>query len=403
MTRRREYDPFALPHGAGNIEQRRDKWLARWTEKGYRKARQFPTQKAAHDFLIDLWTRKQQGRYIDADQLTVRLTVEQWIDRGDWQPATVATYRQRARTCIYPELGEVLIITLARNRVQHWIDTLRRQGYGASTIHGAVHVLSASLSSAVDLGILAENPCERTRRPTTRRKPVKVWTLADVQKVLAWLGGTADSPTSPLHGVAADSLLRADASVMLYALYRLALTTGMRPGELRALQWRDIDFERSIVTISRSMTKDSDGRTTVGTSTKTHRVRSIVLTAETLSSLSRWKSEQSVTQLPGYVFTGQSGGPLPLTSWQRYHKRLCADAGVPLISLHALRHTAATLLMELGQHPRIVSEILGHQSIQITLDTYSHVSQQMQQAALEAIERGLIPTDPPSPQQSRNT
>lgn len=370
---RRDYDPFALPHGAGNIEQRRDKWLARWTEKGYRKARQFPTQKAAHDFLIDLWTRKQQGRYIDADQLTVRLTVEQWIDRGDWQPATVATYRQRARTCIYPELGEVLILTLTRNRVQHWIDTLRRQGYGASTIHGAVHVLSASLSSAVDLGILTENPCERTRRPTTRRKPVKVWTLHDVQKVLATTAST---------------------DCMWYALYRLALTSGMRPGELRALQWRDIDFERSIVTISRSMTKDSDGRTTVGTSTKTHRVRSIVLTSETLSSLSQWKSEQSVTQLPGYVFTGQSGGPLPLTSWQRYHKRLCAEAGVPLISLHALRHTAATLLMELGQHPRIVAEILGHQSIQITLDTYSHVSQQMQQEAGDALETALHPASP---------
>ncbi len=165
---RQTYNEFALPYGAGSIVQRSTGWLARWQERGRGRSQLFPSQRAAHTFLLDRWQRLQAGRYVDASQMTVRFAVDQWLERGDWKPSTVATYRQRATTVIYPELGETLLLSLSRNRVQHWVDTQRRQGYGASTIQGAAHVLNATCQHALDLGIIAENPCTRVKLPTVK-------------------------------------------------------------------------------------------------------------------------------------------------------------------------------------------------------------------------------------------
>jgi integrase len=161
----------------------------------------------------------------------------------------------------------------------------------------------------------------------------------------------------------------------------------MRPGELLALQWRDIDGSR--LTIRRTMTTDADGIRKVGTSTKTGQNRIIMLPNDTIAALELWRQEQRITELPGYVFTNSHGAPLSRSGWVKMHKGICREAHVPYISLHKMRHTAATLMLELGQHPRVVQEILGHRDISTTMNTYSMVSEQMQRQTMDAMDEAL--------------
>jgi integrase len=364
---RKTYDPYALPYGAGHIEQRSHAFLARWREKGELQSEPFPTKDAAHAYLLDRWNRKQAGTYVDPSKLTVRMLVDQWIERGsaDLKPSTVYIYTSSAKTRIYPDLGDELVTSLSRYRIQHWVDGLRRRGLAANTIHNTVMVLSSALSSAVDLQVIAENPVKGVRQPSPKQEPPAVWSRHDVQSVLRVV---ARSP-------------------MWHALYRLALTTGMRPGELLALQWRDI--ADGMVTIRRTLTRDALGHDIVGTSAKTGAVRSIVLPADTIAALDMWRREQRVTELPGWVFTLDHGRPFSRTYWNRQHTRFCKEANVTRISPHKLRHTAATLMLSVGVHPRIVQEILGHKDISVTMGTYSIVSEQMQRQAMNSVDDAL--------------
>ena len=110
-------------------------------------------------------------------------------------------------------------------------------------------------------------------------------------------------------------------------------------------------------------------------------------------ALERWKLAQRVTRLPAFVFTQQDGNRISQTTCQRHHARLCAELMLPRITLHQLRHSAATLMLELGVPAKIVQEILGHRSIRTTLDTYVHVSEAMQRQALESVEQTLVGTE----------
>jgi integrase len=365
---RKQYDPHALPWGAGSIDQRSpDKWLARWREQGELVSKQFPTQDAAHAFLLDRWKRKQAGTFVAAEELTVQMLVEQWIERGtNLKPATIYGYRATTRNYINPELGDHPVSSLTRYRVQHWIDNLRRQGLAPNTIQSAVTLLSAVLIAAVDLRILPDNPVKGVRRPTALRPPVIVWTREHVQRILA---------TTQSSGC------------MWASLYRLALTSGMRPGELRALQWRDLNDGK--ITVRRTMSVDNEGKQAVGGTTKTGSNRTIVLPRATLAALELWRQDQRITELPGWIFTLDHGRPISRSYWNKNHHVFCAEARVPYISLHKMRHTAATLMLELGQHPRVVQEILGHRDISTTMNTYSMVSEQMQRQTMDAMDEAL--------------
>lgn len=138
----------------------------------------------------------------------------------------------------------------------------------------------------------------------------------------------------------------------------------------------------------------------IGDSTKTRRSRAIALSTACVAALRAWRVEQKRRQLAAQtwhsgdlVFDRGDGRLLPLTTWQKAHKRFCDLASVPVITPHALRHTNATLSLESGTHPLIVSKRLGHKSVQITLDRYSHVSADLERATMEAFDRGVFDED----------
>jgi integrase len=173
-----------------------------------------------------------------------------------------------------------------------------------------------------------------------------------------------------------------------FSLYLVALTSGMRPGELRALRWSDLDLARSLVVVQRTMTKDADGHVVVGETTKTKRPRAVALPALAVEALVvRQLIEEPAAD--AYVFARRDG-PLPLTPGSTITTGSSGWLAVRPITLHQIRHTNATLDLEAGINPKIVAERLGHRSIETTLVRYSHVSIDLQQSAADAFAARVL-------------
>jgi integrase len=375
-----------LRWGDGWIEERTRaddtiRYVARWrepTSAGVERvvSRSFPTLEAAEAHLRTVADRIANGSYIAPEELTVGELVTRWIERGasEWAESTSANYREWARMGIVPLLKSVRVSTLNAPRVQHWVDSLAARGLASGSIHDCFFVLRAALKDAVRLGIITSNPAEGTRLPTNRAKKPPTWTAQEAQVALA--------------AVADD--------VLWHAAYRLHLATGMRPGEIRALRWSDLDTAAGTITVRRTMTQNRQRRPTIGERTKTGKVRAIALTPPTLAALSAWRKAQLTTRMaapswaePDAMFTIPSGAYISSARWANYLEDLIARTGVKRITPHGIRHTAATLMLERGVHPKVVADILGHSSVTITLDRYSHVSVDLQRAAVAALDELL--------------
>jgi integrase len=184
----------------------------------------------------------------------------------------------------------------------------------------------------------------------------------------------------------------------LAALYVLALTTGMRQGELLALRWTDLDLPARRLAVRGSLHRDPGGGWTI-TEPKTDRSRrQVVLAPMAVAALQRHRLRQNEERLNAgdlwednnLVFANQVGRPLSSQNLvQRHFHPLLERLSLPRIRFHDLRHTAATLLLAEGVHPKIVSEMLGHTEIGITLDLYSHVTPAMHESASGALGRLL--------------
>ncbi|MDE3096178.1 MAG: site-specific integrase, partial [Chloroflexota bacterium] len=187
------------------------------------------------------------------------------------------------------------------------------------------------------------------------------------------------------------------ASERLGAVYVLALTTGARQGELLALRWRDVDLERGTMQVRTSLQWTKAGP--VFSEPKTPRSRRLItLTARAVAALRQHRAAQAEERLRlgrawedhDLVFANEVGAPMSASNLlRRSYRRLLRDAGLPHMRFHDLRHTAATLLLGQGVHPKIVSEMLGHSQVGITLDLYSHVTPTMQQQAAAAMDAAL--------------
>jgi integrase len=192
-------------------------------------------------------------------------------------------------------------------------------------------------------------------------------------------------------------LLEAARDYTLEALYVLALSTGMRQGELLALKWEDVDLDGGRVRVRRTLTHVDKAFVLGEPKTKNSR-RSIRLTKGTISALQAHLSRQleeieemgSLYQPGGLVFATEAGTVInPSNLRSRSFKPLLKRAGLPPIRFHDLRHTCATLLLSKSVNPKVVSEMLGHASISITLDIYSHLLPDMQEKAVAALENML--------------
>lgn len=216
--------------------------------------------------------------------------------------------------------------------------------------------------------------------------------------MLANPADSVDLPRRHRQGVAVLSVEQARTFVMAIARHKyegllpLAMTTGMGPSEYLALTWNDLDLDRGTVSVSRTLEWRKGGWQFADT--KRPRSRRVVKLQVWVAALLR---EQAADQYRGneddLIFRAKRGGPFRESHFvQRYFKPVLKAAGLPLISLYDLRHTAATLSLAAGVSPKVISEQLGHSSVAFMLDVYSHVLPHMQDTAAEKVETLLIGT-----------
>jgi integrase len=226
----------------------------------------------------------------------------------------------------------------------------------------------------MEWNLIARNPAAIARPP---RKVVKEMRTLDVGALL--------------------SLVQEAPSKQWAAFFLVAATTGMRRGEVMGLRWADLDLDRRSVKVQRSAQRIKGSGMTLCEPKTARGRRSIALTMAAAEALRAHRSDQAEHRLKlgplwkeqDLVFPNDLGGLLEEATVTRVFKRTLSAAGLPAIRLHDLRHTAATMLMEQAINPKVVQEMLGHSTIAITLDIYSHVTPHMQAEAAAALDNLL--------------
>jgi integrase len=370
--------PTKRGNSEGSITKRSDgRWEARVTlPGGKRKSFYAKTRQEVARRLAEVLRDRDRGLPIVGERQTTAQFLTSWlgivqstIGLGTWK-----TYEEIVRLHLVPTLGAVPLGKLTPQHVQTLYAQKLDAGLSTTTVHHIHAVLHRALESAVALDLVVRNVADRVTAPRMRRHEMEV--LSPEQSKI-FLEAIADDP--------------------LEALYMLALTTGMRQGELLGLKWRDIDLDAGWLHIHATVRKLRGNFIFAAPKTKRSR-RGVALTALAIEALRHHRNRQTqkravvgaAWQENDLVFPDATGRPMDGKYMLKHCFRpLLRRAGLPPIRFHDLRHTAATLLLGQGIHPKVVAEMLGHTTITITLDTYSHVLPEMQREATVKLDRLL--------------
>ncbi len=320
-----------------------------------------------------------RGIVYDDENLMVGEYLDRWLSDsvcGTLRESTFSRDKYLVTNHIKPVLGRLKLGNLSAMHLQRLYRERLDSSLSGSTVQKVHHVLHKALSQAVRWGLIPRNPADAVKAPRASSKEMR-----------------------PLSASEARRLLEAARDDRLEALYVLAVHTGMRRGELLGLKWEDVDLEGSTVRVCRTLTRVENGRRLALGEPKTKKSRRTVrLTPRAVEVLRRHRARQAqkklkvggVYQDQGLVFAGETGSLInPSNLRQRSFAPLLKRAGLPRITFHDLRHTCASLLFQRNVHPKFVQELLGHASVAITLDTYSHMLPGMGGEAADAIGEAL--------------
>jgi len=385
-------------NGDGTIYERKNgTYAATFTiEGGKRKTIYAKTYKEAQEKLKKALYEQQQGTLITAPQQTIAQFLRDWLESTQVQsvrPRTYERYEEIVRLHIIPVLGKHQLQKLAAQQVQTFYAKKLKEGLSSTTVNTIHNVFHKALDTAKKWKLIFENVCDLVSPPRSRQPEFKPLTLEQVRVLLDVARG------HPIE-----------------ALLTLALATGMRRGELLGLKWQDIDFKAGTLQVRRVMTRFPTKMRGEGEAVyreaepKTKRSRrNITIVPFAVETLKQHRQRQAVIkekagpawQERDLVFCTSLGTPVhPTRGILDPFKALLKLAGLPNIRFHDLRHSAATLLLGMDVHPKIVQEILGHSNISITLDIYSHVLPSMQRDAMSRLNDAFMRQENPSSQES---
>ena len=336
------------------------------------------SRKDAEKRLSELLHQLDTDTFVKPGKTTVSEFLERWLEdyKSNLSPRGFERYESIIRKHLIPALGSIPLTQLKPEQIQKYYTTSLNTGLSAGTVTYHHAVLHVALKTAVKLGLINRNSADAVDPPKIRRTEMQTW---DEDEIYRFLAAAKNTP--------------------YYALFYTALFTGMRRSELLALRWNDVDFIQSQVFVSRGLHQLKDG-SYIFTETKSATSRRTI--ALPPSATLRLKDHQEKkklelkmlgTSLEGddLIFSNLDGKPLRPNTITRAWATVAAHCGLKAIRLHDARHSHASLMLKQGIHPKIVQERLGHSSIQITLDTYSHVAPGLQQAAAERFDELLNP------------
>ncbi|NIN67602.1 MAG: tyrosine-type recombinase/integrase, partial [Anaerolineae bacterium] len=300
--------------------------------------------------------------------------LRQWLStyaKPNTAPKTFSRYEQLVRVHLLPALGAIPLTKLRPLHVQDAYHGILEKGLSARTALQCHRVLREALQHAVKWHLLTHNPADAVEAPRAPRYEIPALASEQVQRVLAAADETA-------YGT----------------LVHTALLTGLRLGELLGLRWQDVDLEAGTLQV-RQTCQWLPRQGFIFRQPKSHNsIRSVSLSRATVERLRQHRVEQIEERLAAgmahgpdrLVFANPVGQPVHPSSLRQAWKRLAQAAGLRHLRFHDLRHAHASLLLQQGVHPKIVSERLGHSGVHITLDTYSHVLPSLQAEAAKRLD-----------------
>jgi integrase len=350
------------------------------------------TERDAKRALRAILAAADKGEHVDPSRQPTGAYLGEWLDGLRLAPSTVASYRKNIRLHVEPYIGAVPLASLTTARIDTLYRQLERGGradhrkgepLSARTVRYIHTILSAALTAAVKHHRLARNPAATATPPSAKqaRSPeMHPWDAAQLAAFLGWSGEHSQH----------------------HAAWTLLAMTGMRRGEALALRWRDVDLDAGTVSVRRSagvVRVKGEGATIAEGDTKTGKPRVIDLDASTVAVLRGHRKARGAVHLNHIrddvlVFADHEGRhlhPERFTRTFRAEVARCRKAlgedTLPVIRLHDLRHTHATLLLANREPVKTVSERLGHASATITMQVYAHVLPGSQREAAELFAR----------------
>lgn len=366
--------------GEGSIVQRPNgSWAATinlGTDVNGKRVRKWvygKTQKDVVDELTRLRSQKQDGTLKPATKHTVAEFMQQWLDTSASlrvRRTTLINYRQHVKLYIAPVVGSLKLEKLSPINVMSIYAKMAEKGLSSRTQQLTHTILRRALKMAVKWRLIVQNVCDAVDRPSAQRHEATFLDVADAGKLFTAVKGDR-----------------------LEALYVLAITTGLRQGELFGLEWQDIDFAGNTLSVRRAL-KTVKGESYTEEPKTARSRRQVALPAIAIEALHDHRRRMMTEGRAGdaRIFSLADGNPLTCDFVRRQSMLpILKSAGLPVIRFHDLRHTSASLLFAAGEHPKVVQERLGHSSIQITLDTYSHAIPSMQTEAAKKMD-AMFPT-----------
>jgi integrase len=395
-------------NGEGTIYARKD---GRFEAKVYvttphgervRKPLYGKTYEEVHEKLTEILANEHRGIPMAGTSLTVAEYLTYWIEEVAThrvRPTTMVSYNPIVRKHLIPGLGKKRLDRLSPKDVRAWLNRFRnsclccslgkdtqrtemkrrccakpggaccKQRPSDRTVRYALVLLRAALDHAMREELIARNVAKLVEIRSGHREEFRPWTLLEAKTFL--------------------NSLRDD---RLFAFYALALGLGLRRGEALGLHWSDVDLSGGQLQIRQTLQRI--GGQLVRLDTKTQRSRRVVALPEpVVRALRQHKARQNEDRLAagvrwqetGYVFTTRWGTPIEPRNINRHFARACKEAGIRKIRVHDLRHTCATLLRAQGTAAEVVSDLLGHADVRITLDIYTHVDLDRQRSEVDRL------------------
>jgi integrase len=372
----------------GSIRQRPNgKWEARYTigvdASGKQKQKSIygKTRAEVSKKLNQLLNDINKGVYVEITKITVETWLDTWMKeykKAFVKPKTYDSYYGIIEIHITPSIGYIHLNDLRAEHIQKLYNNILKKNLSTRTVKYVHSLLHGALSQAVKNGLIVRNVTDSTTLPKQIKKEMRCFSLEEQNKFLKALDGHR------------------------YKLaFQVLLTTGLRRGEILALKWQDIDFKEGTLkvcrTLNRVRTFEGEGRKTeivIGEPKSEKGKRVIPLLDGVLVELNKHRKLQEMEKRTsqgtyvdnGFIFCNELGKHIDTRTFEKYFKNLLKKANVEGINLHGLRHTFATRGLENGISPKVMQEILGHSTINLTMDTYTHVLPNVKKEAINLLK-----------------
>lgn len=336
---------------------------------GKRKTATFKTKTEARAWIEETRMAARQGRLTTAKSQTTRKYLDSWLQmkRHSLRPRTHESYELNVRR-LTPYIGHIRLDALRPSQVQECYTKLLDSGLAPRSVRQVHVVLHKALNDALRQDLVPRNVADGATPPRAPRTEMKTLSVEEVNRL--WIATQGDR---------------------FHAMWVLLPMTGLRIGEARAPRWSDIDLDKGRLVVNRSV-QAQKGQGEVFVEPKTGKGRTVELADVVVQALQghadreEFAGGKKLRTSDALVFRTATGQPVDYRRVYRNWSAALKKAGLPHVGIHALRHTAASLMLQQGEHPKVVAEMLGHASVGITLDLYSHVAPTMQREAVNRLD-----------------